>query len=73
MKKVLLMIDCDGCRCLYEHIRTASEDTVAWWVHGQALVKKALRDGWARSDDDNYYFCPECQADCPVEMCLLFE
>ena len=73
MKKVLLMIDCDGCRCLYEQMRTASEDTVSWWVHGEALVKKALRDGWARSQDDNYQFCPDCQEDCPEEAGLLFE
>ena len=73
MKKVLLMLDCDGCRCLYEHVRIASEDTTAWWVHGNALVKRALLEGWARSDDDNYYFCPDCQDECPEEMCLLSE
>jgi hypothetical protein len=73
MKKVMLMIDCDGCKCLYEHFHIASEDTSAWWVHGEALVKEALIAGWARSPDDNYYYCPDCRDDCPEEMCLLFD
>jgi hypothetical protein len=58
---------------LYEYTRTASEDTIAWWVHGEALMKMALREGWARSDDDNYQICPDCQVDCQHEMGLLFE
>jgi hypothetical protein len=73
MKKVLLMIDCDGCRRLYEYTRTASEDTIAWWVHGNNLIKMAMKDGWARTEDDNYYYCPACQEECPEEMCLLFD
>jgi hypothetical protein len=73
MKKVLLMIDCDSCRRLYEYTRTASEDTIAWWVHGDTLTKMAMTDGWARTEDDNSHFCPGCWEECPEEMCLLFD
>lgn len=73
MKKVLLMIDCDSCRRLYEYTRTASEDTIAWWVHGNNLTKMAMQDGWARTEDDNSHFCPDCLEGCPEEMCLLFD
>ncbi|MGI0134505.1 MAG: hypothetical protein ACREBW_06070 [Candidatus Micrarchaeaceae archaeon] len=60
MKKVLLMIDCDGCRQLYEMIRVASEDTTAWHVHGDRLTRMAMKDGWARTEDDNSHYCPDC-------------
>jgi hypothetical protein len=73
VKKVLLMIDCDSCRRLYEYTRTASEDTSAWWVHGNAVAKMAMRDGWARSADDNFHYCPECLDECDEDMCLQFD
>jgi hypothetical protein len=60
MKKVLLMLDCDGCRQLYEIIRIASEDTTAWHVHGDSITRMAMEDGWARTEDDNSYYCPDC-------------
>jgi len=60
VKKVLLLIDCDSCRCLYEFTRLASEDTTAWDVHGRALVQMALQSGWAGSQDDNFQYCPDC-------------
>ena len=60
MKKVLLMIDCDGCRRLYEFTRTASEDTIAWHHHGNAITQMAMDDGWARTEDDNSHYCPDC-------------
>ena len=72
MKKVLLMIDCDNCRRLYEYTRCASEDTSAWHVHGGMLAKMAFKDGWARTLDDNSHFCPNCVVE-HEDMCLAFE
>lgn len=60
MKKVLLMLDCDFCRELYGYTRTASEDTTAWDVHGDAIVRMALKDGWECSEDYNSHYCPDC-------------
>jgi hypothetical protein len=76
MKKVLLMLDCERCRRLYEFTLTASEDTSAWWVHGTRLIKMALKDGWARTEDDNSHYCPTCVELCENEyedMCLVFD
>lgn len=63
MKKVLLLIDCDSCRCLYTHTRFASEDTIAWEVHGNGLIKMAVRDGWGESYCRNFQYCPDCIQD----------
>lgn len=60
MFKVLLLIDCDGCRRLFEFSRTASEDTSAWRVHGEALLSMAKRKDWAETIDGNSHYCPQC-------------
>ena len=61
MQKTLLMIDCDWCRTVYEHIRMASDDTTAWHHHGYAPVRKACEeDGWAVSDCGDFHYCPNC-------------
>lgn len=60
MKKVLLLLDCDHCRCLYDFARFASEDTTAWDLHGRTIAKRAFQDGWARTPDDNFHYCPDC-------------
>ncbi|MCI0560338.1 MAG: hypothetical protein MN733_17775 [Nitrososphaera sp.] len=75
MKKVLLLLDCDSCRCLYNFTRFASEDTTAWDFHGGAIAKMALRDGWARTEDDNYHYCPDCveQLEEEFQLYLLFD
>ena len=67
MLKVLLLIDCDSCRQLFEFSRTASEDTIAWRVHGRTLVNMATKSGWFESDDANYHYCPACTEEL-VEM-----
>jgi hypothetical protein len=63
MKKVLLLIDCDSCRQLYVHSRVASEDTTAWELHGNNLIKMAVRDGWGESCCRNFQYCPSCLED----------
>lgn len=63
MLKVLLLIDCDTCRRLFEFSRTASEDTAAWRLHGKSLVGMAEDSGWAESDDGNFHYCPSCSDD----------
>ena len=63
MKKVLLLIDCDSCRQLYIHSRVASEDTSAWNVHGNNLIRMAMRDGWGESYCRNFQYCPRCLDD----------
>ena len=61
MQKVLLMVDCDWCRSIYEHIRVASDDTIAWDHHGHALVRTACEEGgWAVSECGNFHYCPNC-------------
>lgn len=63
MLKVSLIIDCDGCRCLFPFSRFASDDTVAWRVHGDSLVSMAEDAGWTRSECGNFHYCPECSVD----------
>ena len=72
MQKVLLMIDCDWCRCVYEHIRLTSNDVTAWDHHGNALVDEACeQEGWAISECGNYHYCPNC-ADEVEKFCFEF-
>lgn len=66
MRKVLLLIDCDGCRCLYEFSRTASEDTTAWHVHGDTLVRMAIDDSWHETSCGNYHYCSACLRNNPL-------
>lgn len=75
MKKVLLLLDCDLCRNVYEYTRFASEDTTAWDVHGSAISRMAFRDGWARTCDDNSHYCPSWieQLDEQFQLELLFD
>ena len=63
MKKVLLLIDCDFCRKLYTYSRFASEDTMAWAVHGNNIVAMAANDGWGESECRNFHYCPDCIKD----------
>lgn len=60
MKKVLLLIDCDGCRRLYPYCRFASEDVTAWELHGNNIVRLAKREGWGESFCRNFQYCPDC-------------
>lgn len=60
MLKVMLLIDCDGCRRLFLCSRFASEDTSAWRVHGDILSKMAEDVGWIQSSDGNLHFCSAC-------------
>lgn len=60
MKKVILLIDCDSCRVLYPYTRFASEDTTAWDLHGNNIIRMAVADGWAQSMDRNFQYCPSC-------------
>jgi hypothetical protein len=70
MQKVLLLIDCDWCRTVYEHVRMASDDTTAWDHHGHALVQRACtEDGWSVSDCGNFHYCPNC-ADEVEKICF---
>jgi hypothetical protein len=60
MKKVLLLIDCDACRSLFDYSHFASEDTTAWNVHGDRLIGMAVAEGWAESSCGNFQYCPGC-------------
>lgn len=60
MLKVLLLIDCDGCRNIFHYSRFASEDNTAWRIHGDNLIKMAESNGWNESSDGNSHFCPSC-------------
>jgi hypothetical protein len=60
MKKVLLLIDCDACRKLYDYSHFASEDVTAWSVHGDNLIRMAVAEGWAESSCHNFQYCPRC-------------
>lgn len=75
MKKVLLLLDCDLCRCLYEFTRFASEDTTAWDLHGRTIANMAFQDGWARTVDDNSHYCPDCieELDDECQLGLVFD
>ncbi len=66
MRKVLLLIDCDACGRLYEFSRTASEDTIAWHIHGDTIIEMALSDGWHQSCDGNYHYCSACLMTLPL-------
>jgi hypothetical protein len=66
MRKVLLLIHCDGCRRLYEFSHAASEDTAAWHVHSDTLIKMALADGWHQTCCRNYHYCCVCLKNNPL-------
>jgi hypothetical protein len=66
VRKVLLLITCDGCRRLYEFSRTTSEDTTAWYVHGDGLIQMAIDAGWLESHCRNYHYCSICLRNNPL-------
>ena len=60
MLKVLIMIDCDSCRSLFQLSHFASTDVTAWSVHGDKLVQLAESNGWSRTCCGNFHYCPTC-------------
>lgn len=71
MLKVSLIIDCDGCRCLFPFSRFASDDTVAWRVHGDCLAAMAEDAGWTRSECGNFHYCSHCWTELEDMLCTI--
>jgi hypothetical protein len=62
MLKVIVMIDCNICGQLFDHVTTSCDrDPLAWKALSQDLEYKATNHGWSMVRSSHH--CPFCVPD----------